>query len=1392
MMLRAAAGLRAARLRRGSPASPLVVLPHPPRPSRSLPTSVPFSASAVHRNPPATVIGDGMGATPSMIPPPTAMPASAASPESMAARLDSTRVLLQHVDAHKAAVAADARIAPSSGPAAAAPTTATVRPPTPAAHPAPAPASPLAPLDPIILPPLLAGSKKKKAPGGHPYSLLVFQEYLAVLHALVKARQMDRAEKIFAHLAKKNPAEMRQVMDTAVYNVLIEGWMDCVRPPVRDDAGDAVEDGKKVAADKVRAQTGALRSGLMWFLRMKGESVVPNATTWALVLRGLLRAHELQLVALYLAEARKASKATADDVLFGQIMAHAHLTTGLDDALVPMWHAVLNKSGIRLPQRNAVGMIPDLVARAAGAEALAATPAAKATVKEELAAVSTAVLTEATKHVLEADRQQLPHALPVGSMGLDLLKRNLSVMQDQIGSSEFSKYARQLKLEEEAYNAALDRLREENKQMADMPLIRNATLKRYMWDWHGKLTTAIDEELAVINGMNSPVSKASEVRDERELYGPLLAQLSAEKLAMITIVEMLRLHVPSQAQTADENETQINDVTKVNRAVITIGAAIESEINAQELRARMKAKGSGGAMQDWTASYLDERLFSSPRLFNMTVRKLYAQMQEQNDAMLGDGIDESKMPDGLSSGMWLHKWPQSTRAKVGSVLVSMLLKVAEIEREVTDPTTGATTVEKVPAFHHTYTFHQGKLLGVIKYHATVSEMLSRDPVKNTLSPKLLPMLVKPRPWLTYMSGGYLTSRSPCMRIKDGNPEQLAYLRASAKNNRLNYILASLDVLGSTPWRINEQVFKVVLQVWNDGKAIADLPPHVNDELKNKMIPKEPESKDPVVRREYLKKLEEANTFIRNAYSLRCDTNYKVEVARTFLGENLYFPHNIDFRGRAYPMPVHLNHISSDLCRGLLTFAERRPLGARGWFWLKVHMASLHGYDKQSFTAREQWVMDNIDNIYDSADNPLDGKKWWLKADDPWQCLATCYEITAAMRSGNPETYASSLPVHQDGTCNGLQHYAALGGDVLGAEQVNLIKGDRPADVYTAVATQVAELVAKDAANPKCKEQHLAQLLDGHVSRKVVKQTVMTNVYGVTFIGARQQIQNRLKELKEFNSDQTYTLAAYLARKVFLSIGKIFHGAQRIQDWLNESARLISKSVPAQYVETNPAAMSSVIWTTPLGLTCVQPYRKELKTQVKTDLQTIMLADPNNPAPVNVMKQRSAFPPNFIHSLDASHMMMTAIKCHQQGLTFASVHDSYWTHACDVDAMNEVIRDQFIQLHSQPIMDNLVREFQMRYKGYMIPAKALEKKAAKKPAGGAASVDEDGNEVEVEADSAADAAAAEEVVDEAPMRRMRRKKGDPKPDEWVPLVLPPLPPRGSFDVKSVKESDYFFH
>jgi hypothetical protein len=73
-------------------------------------------------------------------------------------------------------------------------------------------------------------------------------------------------------------------------------------------------------------------------------------------------------------------------------------------------------------------------------------------------------------------------------------------------------------------------------------------------------------------------------------------------------------------------------------------------------------------------------------------------------------------------------------------------------------------------------------------------------------------------------------------------------------------------------------------------------------------------------------------------------------------------------------------------------------------------------------------------------------------------------------------------------------------------------------------------------------------------------------------------------------------------------------------------------------------MTSVIWTTPMGLPIVQPYRRIKRKQLITPVQSVYIGDPNLQTQVNPNKQSSAFPPNFIHSLDATHMMLTALEC----------------------------------------------------------------------------------------------------------------------------------------------------
>jgi DNA-directed RNA polymerase len=115
-------------------------------------------------------------------------------------------------------------------------------------------------------------------------------------------------------------------------------------------------------------------------------------------------------------------------------------------------------------------------------------------------------------------------------------------------------------------------------------------------------------------------------------------------------------------------------------------------------------------------------------------------------------------------------------------------------------------------------------------------------------------------------------------------------------------------------------------------------------------------------------------------------------------------------------------------------------------------------------------------------------------------------------------------------------------------------------------------------------------------------------------------------------------------------------------WLKNSAK---KVVSPQLCR------QAVRWTTSLGLLVVQPYFRSPKTSARSDCVF---------HPPKCATQQSSFPANFIHSLDATHMMLTAHYCWRDGIAFAEVHDCFWTHACDVSQMNKICREQFVALH----------------------------------------------------------------------------------------------------------------
>ncbi|XP_011069583.1 DNA-directed RNA polymerase 3, chloroplastic [Sesamum indicum] len=828
--------------------------------------------------------------------------------------------------------------------------------------------------------------------------------------------------------------------------------------------------------------------------------------------------------------------------------------------------------------------------------------------------------------------------------------KNRSEVKIEFQETERRKYyllrRRQIKAETEAWENMVEEYRELEREMCEKKLAPNLPyVKKLILGWFEPLREAIEKE------QNSQRSKK-----QKAAFAPFIDALPADKMAVIVMHKIMSLLMMGGKE---------DRCVRVVEAAVQIGVAIEHEVRIHNFLEKTKKYQRKETVAETEEDSKKEAAILRKRVKSLIRRNRVIEVQKlvRNE--------ESK------------SWSRDTQAKLGCCLIELLTQSAYVQPPVNQSADSPPDVR--PAFRHFFKIapresgqNVVKKYGVIECDPLVLTGLDKT-VKHMIIP-YVPMLVPPKKWKGYDKGGYLFLPSYLMRTHGSRKQQKAVKTVPPK--QMQKVYEALDTLGNTKWRVNKRILSVVECIWAAGGNIAGL---VNRE--DVPIPEllSDDAKEVKKWKWSVRKVKKIN---QERHSQRCDTELKLNVARKMKDEEgFYYPHNLDFRGRAYPMHPHLNHLSSDLCRGILEFAEGRPLGKSGLRWLKIHLANLYGggVEKLSYDGRLSFVENNIAEIFDSADNSLNGNRWWLKAEDPFQCLAACINLAEALKSSSPHTVISHLPIHQDGSCNGLQHYAALGRDSFEAAAVNLIAGDKPADVYSEIAERVHNIMKRDSEKDPATDPSalLAKLLISQVDRKLVKQTVMTSVYGVTYVGAREQIKRRLEEKGLITDDRLlFSAACYAAKVTLAALGELFQAARAIMGWLGDCAKIIAS-------ENQP-----VCWTTPLGLPVVQPYFKTQRHVIRTSLQVLALQREGDS--VEVRKQRTAFPPNFVHSLDGSHMMMTAVACRDAGLRFAGVHDSFWTHACDVDRMNQILREKFVDLYSMPILENLLESFQTSY------------------------------------------------------------------------------------------------
>lgn len=663
------------------------------------------------------------------------------------------------------------------------------------------------------------------------------------------------------------------------------------------------------------------------------------------------------------------------------------------------------------------------------------------------------------------------------------------------------------------------------------------------------------------------------------------------------------------------------------------------------------------------ATYIeDEVRFGSWREENKAfIDKMVRSMQERG----GHYGHMKKVLRGYEerNGREWKPWPASDKLHLGMKLIDLFIEATGL-------------VTRVDEYKHKNTE---------VYLAATEEALEwmkqRHDYLSLLSPYYLPTVIPPKPWDAPFGGGYHTEalNAKLAVVKSNNQNYLAELGI----RDLSEVYSALNSMQETRWKVNADVFEVLSHLWRYTDGMGVLPSPNPLPLPNKPADIEENEEARTAWKRAAAKVHHDNRIL---LSKQLQVSRTLSVAERFKDEEaIYFPHCMDFRGRAYAIPLFLNPQGPDYAKALLTFSDGVPLGKDGAFWLAIHGANSFGEDKVPFNDRLKWVEEHTEEILACSEDPYENRLW-TEADSPWQFLAFCFEWAGYKREG--ESFVSHLPVALDGSCNGLQHFSAMLLDEVGGSAVNLVPQEKPSDIYAAVAEAAIE-VCEEESDPEKVKYARDWLESGLITRKVAKRPTMTLVYGATRFGMKDQVHEVVYEWAKTGvidwENDGWGHSAYLGEVIWEALGRVVVKAREAMDFLQEAAKLAAK-------ENLP-----INWTTPTGMPIQQAYMKTKATRVKTTLmgKQVFLTLNSFTKELDTRRQSQGVAPNWVHSLDASHLQRTVNMSVEAGITsFALVHDSYGTHAANAGRLGEILRDAFLQIHSEDVLGEF-RERLMR-------------------------------------------------------------------------------------------------
>lgn len=575
-----------------------------------------------------------------------------------------------------------------------------------------------------------------------------------------------------------------------------------------------------------------------------------------------------------------------------------------------------------------------------------------------------------------------------------------------------------------------------------------------------------------------------------------------------------------------------------------------------------------------------------------------------------------------------------------------------------------------------------------------------------ISPQHQPMIVPPREWSTMVGGGYWAKgRKPIPFIRVRSKKALNRYR----DVYMPEVYKAVNLAQQTAWSVNQRVLAVAnaLMQWKNV-PIEGFPLTEREEL-----PPRPEGmdEDPELLKSWKREASAIYRRDKARISRRLGYEFALEQANKFAEyEAIYFPYNLDWRGRVYAIPA-FNPQGNDMTKGLLQAAIAEPVGEEGVEWLMIHGANCAGVDKVSFDQRKQWVRENEEMILACARDPL-GCTDWAQMDSPFCFLAFCFEWEGVKRDG--PLHESALPIAFDGSCSGIQHFSAMLRDERGGRAVNLVPSESVQDIYKLVADRVNEALARDleegsedstetVTNKKTGEIVEKRILGtkgmargwlGYgVTRSVTKRSVMTLAYGSKAFGFSEQlIGDIINPAMDRGTGQEFfasvpQCARYMANLIWDAVGVTVVKAVEAMKWLQVAAKHLAKEVICKETGAQLKPCMPVFWVTPDGFPVWQEYMKQEQRRIDlTFLGSMRLQTTINVRDSNVidgLKQQSGISPNFVHSQDGSHLRKTVVKAHEAyGVSFFSlIHDSFGTIPAKAGAMFRAVRETMVETYA---------------------------------------------------------------------------------------------------------------